>query len=223
MKTKGDYYSDVWQKNKVESSRIPSGAELVCVHQVAVQALLDVNEYLYLHQTIIRNELWCISEAESLNETLLTEKVLRADHTAVLLLAQPCSEDKLECSLRMLNELLRARMGFVHPQDLILPGLVAREDYHQLVHDIRYEIDRNRDQTAQLKSLIISEATRLGLHPEPPLLNEQIWSAKCPATSHKLYINASRNEFGCGYCNIKGNQEKLVEFVVSRQRCSNAI
>ena len=216
MKSKGDYYSDVWQKNEVKGTKIPPRAELVCVHQIVVQALLDVNEYLYLHQTTIRNELWCISEAEPLSNTLINENTLRGEHTAVLLLSEPYSQDKVACSLRMLNELLRARMGFVYPQDQILPGLVTEDDYRQLVHDIRHEIDHNREQAVQLKSLIISEATRLGLNPEPPLLNQQIWSAKCPGTSHKLYINANRNEFGCGYCQIKGNHQKLADLVKRR-------
>jgi len=217
MKRKGNYYSDVWQKNEVKNTRIPVSAELVCVHQLVVQALLDVNEYLYLHQTGIKNELWCISEAEPLSNTIINENTLRDEHTAVLLLSEPYSPDKTECSLRMLYELLRARIGFVYPRDLILPGLVSKEDYRQLVKNIKYEIDRSREPTAQFKSLIISEATKLDLHPEPPLLNNMMWTANCPGTNHKLYINAQKNEFACGYCRVKGNHEKLIELEKSRR------
>jgi len=218
MNAKQFSYSDVWEKNKVQSTRIPKNAELICVHRIVVQALLDVDEYLFLNQTTKSNELWCIAEVEPEDNCVLNDTTLRYESMAVLLLAELYSPSKRDVCLRLLEELIRARIGFYSLPRLIRSGLVNVEEHQMMGNCIRDEIDRNGEQPSQLKSLIITEATRLGLHPELPLLNQKIWSANCPGTNHKLFINAEKGEFGCGYCQVKGDHEKLVEFVDRRKR-----
>ena len=78
-------------------------------------------------------------------------------------------------------------------------------------------IRKNQATARKRETKIIKVATQLGLHPQAPLLNPEIWSAQCPGTGHQLYINARKNEFGCGYCCRKGGPTDLRAFVTSRR------
>ncbi len=113
----------------------------------------------------------------------------------------------------LLSEYFDAVCGFYSPVKILAEGLVLRLDYEEIIQRQMAIIKKNQTAASKQKTKIIKVATQLGLHPQPPLLNPEIWSAQCPGTAHQLYINARKNEFGCGYCGVKGNHEKLREFV----------
>jgi hypothetical protein len=55
---------------------------------------------------------------------------------------------------------------------------------------------------------IWSEGT--GLHPEPAGIGPTQWDARCPVRSgHRLMITTGNDEFGCGYCRVKGGVDEL--------------
>jgi len=198
------------------------GAELICCHRLDVQALIEVDEYLYLNRTFMHDELWCVSEIEPMGETPLPEDSLRKSSPATLLMVARKSGSEQNSAFRLFDELIRARVGFHKPRKLLRSGLVSLADYHRILNEFASEINRNRKADDQTGSEIIEVAQELGLHPEPPLLNQKIWSAQCPGTNHKLFINAEKGEFGCGYCGVKGDSSVLRVLMMQRSKMTPA-
>ena len=203
--------------NKNERTELPAEAELVCIHRIVIQPIFEVDEYLYLRRTKTYDELWCVYILEPESDTIIVDDEIRNNHDAELLISEPIKGKKSEASMRLFDDRIRAHIGYHSPSKLLSPGLLETNDYDSIVKGMDDDIIQIREEErSQLNSLIISEARKLGLHPEPPLLNRYIWSARCPGTSHKIFINARKNQFGCGYCGVKGDHEKLKIFVKSR-------
>jgi len=59
-------------------------------------------------------------------------------------------------------------------------------------------------------SPILVAARELGLDPRPAGHNPAAWWANCPTgRGHSVMISSASNQFGCGYCRIKGGPEEL--------------
>jgi hypothetical protein len=211
---------DIDLSNKNERTVLPEEAELVCIHRIVIQSIFYVDEYLYLRRTPINDEFWLIYRLEPESDTIIEDEEIRNNHEAELLISEPFRDGKRKASMRLFDDRLRAHIGYHYHSKLLSAGLLRTIDYDTIVKTIDNDIIRIREEEeSQLNSLIISEARELGLNPEPPLLNKMIWSASCPGTSHRIFINARKNEFGCGYCGVKGDHETLKKFV--RRRVSS--
>ena len=136
---------------------------------------------------------------------------------AMRVLSMTHTDSIFRSGMFLLSEYFDAVCGFYSPVKFLVDGLLFKCDYEAIIQRQKDTIRNNQADARKRETKIIKIATQLGLHPQAPLLNPEIWSAQCPGTGHQLYINARKNEFGCGYCGVKGNHEKLQEFVKSRK------
>jgi hypothetical protein len=70
---------------------------------------------------------------------------------------------------------------------------------------------------ARNPSRILAAARAVGLRPEPVGTGVGNWVAGCPGRSHTLMLRPRSEQFGCGYCKVKGGPELLAEFVARRR------
>lgn len=210
----GETYSNVWGKEKYPGLRVPDEAILICCHWVTIRALVDVDEYLYLHKTDTHDELWCVSEIEPvLGQAKDPERIRNTE--ALLLLAIPRDEE-VNPEIYFVNELLRARWGYVYPNQVVLEGLIGSNRYDEIMESISRDIKQNQTLSNGEKSKIIKMAIQLGLNPVPPTIKPHIWQATCPGTNHRLLLNEKTEEFGCGYCRKKGDHIALKDLIELR-------
>ncbi|MBC8549742.1 MAG: hypothetical protein H8D23_08825 [Candidatus Brocadiales bacterium] len=146
-------------------------------------------------------------------ETLL----LSQSRQAMRVLTMTHTDSIFRSAMFLLSEYFDAVCGFYSPVKFLAGGLLLRSDYEKIKQRQNATMRRNQEVASKQRTKIIEFATELGLHPQPPLLNSEIWSAQCPGTGHQLYINARKNEFGCGYCCRKGGPKDLRAFVASRR------
>jgi hypothetical protein len=218
--------SNVWGKETESLAALPKNAMALCAYQLLVQAILDMDQIAYIHSTPTRDELWMVTEEALIDNpndasademTELDNLFQGQSRQAMRVLTMTHTDSVLRSGMFLLSEYFDGVCGFYSPVKFLAEGLLLRSDYEGINQRRKSTIRRNQADASKKKTKIIEVATELCLHPQPPLLNPEIWSAQCPGTGHQLYINANKDEFGCGYCCVKGNHEKLREFVKSRK------
>jgi len=218
--------SNVWGKDAESSAALPEDAVALCAYELFVMAILDMDQIAYIRQTARGDELWMVTEETpyenpnraSANEIAKLEiLLLNQSRQAMRVLTMTHTDSILRSGMFLLSEYFDAVCGFYSPVKFLAEGLLLRHDYEEISERQKDTIRKNQATARKRETKIIKVATQLGLHPQPPLLNPEIWSAQCPGTGHQLYINARKNEFGCGYCGMKGDHEKLRAFVKSRK------
>ena len=216
----------MWGKDAESSAALPEDAVALCAYELFVMAILDMDQIAYIRQTARGDELWMVTEETPyenptrasadeiakietllLNQSRLTMRVLTMTHT----------DSILRSGMFLLSEYFDAVCGFYSPVKFLAEGLLIKSDYEEINQRQNATIRRNQEVASKQRTKIIEVASELGLQPQAPLLNREIWSAKCPGTGHQLYINARKNEFGCGYCCRKGGPKDLRAFVASRK------
>jgi hypothetical protein len=114
---------------------------------------------------------------------------------------------------RLFKEHIRQHGGYQFPGKLISPGLLSAWSYRSALKEVVHEIDENKRQADQHRHAEIVEAARaLRLAPEPLGDSPNNWVAKCPGGPHSIMVAPTSNQFGCGYCRIKGGPDVLREF-----------
>jgi len=218
--------SNVWGKDAESSAALPEDAVALCAYELFVMAILDMDQIAYIRQTARGDELWMVTaetpyenpNRASANEIAKLEIILlNQSRQAMRVITMRHTDSNLRSGMFLLSEYFDAVCGFYSPVKFLAEGLVLRSDYEEINQRQNAIIRRNQVVARKRETKIIKVATQLGLHPQPPLLNPEIWSARCPGTGHQLYINARKNEFGCGYCGMKGDHEKLRAFAKSRK------
>ncbi len=218
--------SDVWGKETESSAALPKEAVPLCAYQLLILAIADMDQIAYIHSTPTRDELWMVTEEtlfdnpvdESVDETTGLKTLFRGQsRQAMRVLTMTHTDSIFRSGLFLLSEYFDAVCGFYSPVKFLAEGMLLRSDYEGINQRRKATIRRNQAAASKKKTKIIEVATELGLQPQAPLLNPEIWSARCPGTGHQLYINARKNEFGCGYCCRKGGPKDLRAFVVSRK------
>jgi len=218
--------SNVWGKDAESTAALPKDAVALCAYELFVMAILDMDQIAYIRQTARGDELWMVTketpyenpnrasadeiakiETLLLNQSRLTMRVLTMTHT----------DSILRSGMFLLSEYFDAVCGFYSPVKFLAEGALLKSDYEEINQRRKATIRKNQEAASKQETKIIEVATELGLQPQAPLLNREIWSAKCPGTGHQLYINARKNEFGCGYCCRKGGPKDLRAFVTSRR------
>jgi hypothetical protein len=218
--------SNVWGKDAESSAALPEDAVALCAYELFVMAILDMDQIAYIRQTTRGDELWMVTEEmpyenptrASADEIAKLEcLLLNQSKQAMRVLTMTHTDSILRSGMFLLSEYFDAVCGFYSPVKFLAEGLLLKSDYEEINQRQNATIRRNQEVASKQRTKIIEVASELGLHPQPPLLNPEIWSAQCPGTGHQLFINARKDEFGCGYCCVKGNHEKLREFVESRK------
>ena len=217
--------SNVWGKDAESSAALPEEAVALCAYELLVMAILDMDQIAYIHQTARGDELWMVTEETlyenpnraSADEIAKLEILLvNQSRQAMRVLSMTHTDSIFRSGLFLLSEYFDAVCGFYSPVKFLAEGLLLKCDYEAIVQRQNETIRRNQEVARKQETKIIEVATELDLQPQAPLLNPEIWSARCPGTGHQLYINASKNEFGCGYCGRKGGPKDLRVFVASR-------
>ncbi len=218
--------SNVWGKDEKCSDVLPEDAVALCAYQLLAMAMLDLDQISYILQTASGDELWMVTEETpyedpfrvSVDETTELGTLFQGQSKpAMRVLTMTHTDSMFRSGMFLLSEYFDAVCGFYSPVKFLTEGLLLRHDYEEINERQKDTIRKNQIAARKRETKIIKVATQLGLYPQAPLLNPKIWSAQCPGTGHQLYINARKNEFGCGYCGVKGNHEKLREFVKSRK------
>jgi len=218
--------SNVWGKDAESTAALPKDAVALCAYELFVMAILDMDQIAYIRQTARGDELWMVTEEtpyENPNRASADEiakleiLLLNQSRQAMRVLTMTHTDSILRSGMFLLSEYFDAVCGFYSPVRFLAEGLVLRSDYEEIKQRQNATIRRNQVAACKRETKIIKVATQLGLHPQPPLLNPEIWSAQCPGTGHQLYINARKNEFGCGYCCQKGGPKDLRGFANSRK------
>ena len=219
--------SNVWGKVTESSTVLPKDSVALCAYQLLVQGIADMDQIAYIHSTPSQDELWMVTEEvlfDTSKEAIVNESpgldtlFQGQSMQAMRVLTMNHTDSIFSSGMFLLSEYFDAVCGFYSPVKLLSEGLLHRSDYEGINHRRKATIRRNQEAVSKSETKIIKVATQLGLHPQPPLLNPEIWSARCPGTGHQLYINARKNEFGCGYCCRKGGPKALREFAASRKR-----
>ena len=218
--------SNVWGKDAESTAALPKDAVALCAYELFVMAILDMDQIAYIRQTARGDELWMVTEEtpyENPNRASADEiakleiLLLNQSRQAMRVLTMTHTDSILRSGIFLLSEYFDAVCGLYSPVKFLAKGLLLRHDYEEINERQNDTIRKNQVAARKRETKIIKVATQLGLHPQAPLLNPEVWSAQCPGTGHQLYINASTDVFGCGYCGVKGNHEKLQEFVKSRK------
>jgi hypothetical protein len=219
--------SNVWGKENEGSEILPEDAVVLCAYQLLVQGIMDIDQIAFIRQTVNGDELWMITE-ETPGENTGSATVGKKTNLDTFFRGQPKhamrvltmnhTDSVFRSGVFLLSEYFNAVCGFYAPVKFLAEERIQRSDYEGIIQLQKDTIRKNQTAARNRRTKIIEVAAGLGLHPQAPLLNEKIWSARCPGTSHQLSINASKNEFGCGYCGVKGDHEKLREFVNYREK-----
>ena len=106
---------------------------------------------------------------------------------------------------------------------VLTPGLLAEADLREIASSIEAEIESTRMAARQYENQeTIALALDLGLGPAPSGADPRHWVANCPRTGHRLEIDGSTGQFGCGYCKRAGDAAALLAFVNERRGESNS-
>jgi hypothetical protein len=222
-------YQDIWLKKSKKDQKLPEGAEPIIAYESLIGGAWEKDEILYLIRTQKEDQLWTVAgemipepDRETLlrGETSLWNQSLEFNFSIGCVLSIPAQYSKVQSSLLLLDELCRSKTGYESPTRFIAAGILSRTDFDSIVQSIKYEIHQNRLRAVENETEMIRTARELGLDPEPPLLSASIWSARCPGTSHKIFISSVLNTFGCGYCGWKGGPKELDEFTAYRRALS---
>ena len=179
---------------------VPPNAALLCGYLLDMSGF-GASESAYLHRTDAGEELW-----------------VRNDYKEGRMVVAPSQPGEREAALLLFDVLIRARVGFSWPHAFTTPGLLTEADYGAFA-TVDAELTRLADQ-ARVEgevSELVAVARELGLNPQPSGEGPHHWRAHCPGTHHSLMISSSSNQFGCGYCKVKGGAEELREFVAARR------
>jgi hypothetical protein len=193
-----DLINDPFLQESSGTERLPTDASLICSYESDFR--LDSHEVAaYFRRKDNRDELW-----------------IKSSYRIGCAYTSPSQDTSHSASLRLLDRLYRAMVGFEWPAGFISPGIINKASFRKLVKQIKRELDANRLKSRKNRTEIILVAEELELSPRPTGTAPELWAANCPGTNHFLYIYATSNSFGCGWCKRKGGPEKLRAFVDER-------
>jgi len=109
-------------------------------------------------------------------------------------------------------------------------GYISLEQFellHQRVLIDAARREREHEEWSRLarenETEIIHVARELGLRPEPAGFGPVQWYANCPkGRAHRVMITTGDDEFGCGYCRVKGGVDEL-RALVAEQRSHTSV
>jgi len=200
MPEKEVIYADSFLNKNTKIQSVPEGAHLICAYHVHIG--IDSFE-----------EPACIWRINGTDELWISDYFGRHGIAFVI----RCKGSIESACPRLLDILVRSRVGFYWPTRFVTSGLLDEEAFNDLVKRIENELDENAEHARKNKPEIAYVAEELGLYTRPTGTSEEHWKATCPETNHSLELQASNNLFFCGYCNRSGGIDDLKKFVKERR------
>jgi hypothetical protein len=212
---------DLWGK---KTAQLPVSAIPVLVHEVFCQVEW-FDQIIWFNRTAERDELWVFTDfCTNVHARLMARKPInRAD--ALLAFGQkvPCAisvprSGSLDESLvGLLSIFFSTAAGAVAGIERIIATAYINKTHVRLILKCidsyrerkRLESEEYSRQARDNETEIIHVARALGLNPEPAGIGPVQWHARCPNAGHRLMITTTRDQFGCGYCRVKGGVQEL--------------
>jgi hypothetical protein len=221
-----DAKTNIWCKDMQQR---PAMAVFLLAHEIYF-VIEHFDQAIWFNRTEDRDELWAITEEFKELRPALAE--LRPDEQAgyidnfgrhcACVLSVPRARSFDESVIDLLSCYFGSGAGTpLGVEHMTAAGYISSAQFellHQRVLSDGVRREREHKEWSQLarenESEIIRVARELGLHPEPAGFGPVQWYARCPAKSlHRLMITTSKDEFGCGYCRVRGGVEELRRFV----------
>ena len=193
--------TELIQTNQVQEHAATQTADddpiLVCTFAILVSALDEMASDLYFQRKGGTDSLWMEAEPRYRSE----------------LITAPTQGSKKSACKRLFKAHIQKSQRCESITRLIWPGLLSAWSYRSALKEVVHEINENKRQADRHSNAEIVEAARaLRLRPEPSGDSPNNWIAKCPGGPHSIMVAPTSNEFGCGYCRIKGGPDILREF-----------
>ena len=222
--TANDAQIDLWGK---ATTKLPDRAIPVLVHQVFCQ-IEWFDQIIWFNRTKERDELWVFTDfCTNVRAHLEARKPIdRAD--ALLAFGQkvaptisvPRSGSFDESLLGLLSAFFSTPAGAVAGIERITATAYINKAHVRLILGCidgyrereRLQSEEYSRQARDNETEIIHIARELGLHPEPAGNGPVQWYANCPGKGHRLMITTTKDQFGCGYCRVKGGIDELRAF-----------
>jgi|GEM_PF-4125575 len=212
-----DLRLDPWLKQPENRTCVPDDAELACLQEINLGAVDVIPEALFFRRHDGQDELWAAGLRPAAPGKPREEQLATAYQQGRV--AWAGSQGTRATGAEILFRALTAsRHGHVWPAGFLEGPLITETAHHRILGELEAEHERNvREAVAQAEAEIITVARRLGLRPEPAGRSPSAWYADCPGKSHRLMVSSSANEFGCGYCRVKGNPAELESLAQQRR------
>ena len=217
-----DARTNIWCKDMQQR---PPMAVFLLAHEFYF-VLEYFDQAIWFNRTEDRDELWAVTEDLAGVRTTLAE--LRPDEQAgyidhfgrhcACVISVPRARSYDESVIDLLSCYFGSGAGTPQGVErLTAAGYISVEQFetlHQRVLVDAARCEQERKEWSRLarenETEIIQVARELGLHPEPAGFGPVQWYATCPKRrGHRLMITTSCDEFGCGYCSVKGGVDEL--------------
>lgn len=221
-----DAIVNLWCKDE---QRRPVGAVFVLAHEVFEQ-IEHFDQVVWFNRTATHDELWAYTDTfTSLASTLTglptdthAGYIDDFSHQCACVFSVPRSRSFDESLIDLVSSYFSTAAGAPCAMEhLIATGYIGPEQFELLYHRMLLDDARRRReheewsrQARENETEIIHVARELGLNPEPTGIGPVQWYARCPGSrGHSVMITTSNDEFGCGYCRVKGGVAELRAFV----------
>jgi hypothetical protein len=218
---------DLWGKSR---EQLPDAAIPVLVQQLFFQVEW-FDQIIWFNRTEERDELWVFTDVfTNVKARLLARKPLeRAD--ALLAFGQkvtptisvPSSGSFDESLLGLLSAFFSTPAGAVVGLERITATAYINKAHLRVILDClesyrerkRLEREEFVRQARDHETKIVHVARELGLNPVPSGDSPTAWVAKCPGQRgrYTLQLSTKADQFGCGYCQVKGGVDELRAFI----------
>jgi hypothetical protein len=216
---------DLWCKGK---QKRPAMAVFLLAHEIYFQ-IEHFDQAIWFNRSDDRDELWAITEELAELRPALAE--LRQDERAGYIdnfgrhcgcvfsvpRARSFDESVIDLLSCYFGTSAGAPLGVEHMTAAGYISPAQFETLHQRVLSDRVRREQEHKEWSRLarehETEIIRVARDLGLDPEPAGIGRVQWYARCPGSrGHRLMITTGHDEFGCGYCRVKGGVDELRAF-----------
>jgi len=216
---------DLWGKRKVP---LPATAVPVLVQEVFFQVEW-FDQVIWFNRDEHRDELWVFTDLETDIPMGLREQPPLARESylftfgseATCAISVPRSRSFDESLIELLSIFFSTGAGALYGVErVIATGHINKAHVQTLATCLdrywerkRIEHEEFSRQARDNETEIIRVARELGLHPEPAGTSPTQWYARCPVRrGHRLMMTTGNDEFGCGYCRVKGGVDELRAF-----------
>lgn len=212
-----DLRLDVWLKQSDNRLTVPDDAELACLQEINLGAVDVIPEALFFRRQDGQDELWSAGLTHDAPGKPREEQLASAYQQGRVAWAGSQGTRATGAEI-LFRALTAARHGHVWPVGYLEGPLITASAHQRVVGELEAENERNRQEAqAQAEAPIIVLARQLGLRPETAGKSPSAWYADCPGKTHRLMVSSSANEFGCGYCRVKGGTAELEALVKQRK------
>ncbi len=219
---------DTWLKGEGNPRPLPEDGVFVISYEAAAQGVAEYKEAVFFRRTTNRDEIWTARDSGlgrlpyCNHQDTKVGQFNESDFCMTGLAAWARRRGNArDAAYRLLSAHLDSVSHCSRMMECQTWGLFECSDYKAIVDqnhrrwkEARAESDRQRD---TISAPILDTVRELGLHLEGAGHDPHSWNATCPGTNHSLVISSRSNEFGCGYCKVKGGVDELRALVAKRK------